>query len=292
MRLWPWGGDDAADAERAGQASAQAAAVPEPQPVPDPTAAAFFDVDNTLIRGASIYHFARGLAARKLFTLRDLTMFTLGQLSFRVRGTENHRHISTAREAALAFVAGRRVEELVSLCEEIYDEKMADRIWHGTRSLALRHLDAGQQVWLVTATPAELARIISHRLGLTGALGTVAESEDGVYTGRLVGNLLHGPAKASAVRALAKREGLDLARCAAYSDSHNDLPMLTAVGHPHAVNPDANLRDHAKQHNWPIHDFRTGRKVTTVALPAAAALGAMAGGVAAGIALRRHYRGD
>lgn len=291
MRLWPWG-DDAADAERAGEASAQAAAVPEPQPVPDPTAAAFFDVDNTLIRGASIYHFARGLAARKLFTLRDLMIFTLGQLSFRVRGTENHQHISTAREAALAFVAGRRVEELVSLCEEIYDEKMADRIWHGTRSLALRHLDAGQQVWLVTATPAELARIISHRLGLTGALGTVAESEDGVYTGRLVGNLLHGPAKASAVRALAKREGLDLARCAAYSDSHNDLPMLTTVGHPHAVNPDAALRAHAKQHNWPIHDFRTGRKVTTVALPTAAALGAMAGGVAAGIALRRHYRGD
>ncbi|GAA4620829.1 HAD-IB family hydrolase [Actinoallomurus vinaceus] len=289
MRLWPWG-DDAEDAELAGEAAAAAAEIDEPPAVPDPGAAAFFDVDNTLIRGASIYHFARGLAARKLFTFRDLALFALGQASFRMRGSENAEHISTAREAALAFVAGRSVSELVSLCEEIYDEKMADRIWHGTRALALKHLDAGQQVWLVTATPVELARIISHRLGLTGALGTVAETENGVYTGRLVGHLLHGPAKAGAVRALAKREGLDLSRCSAYSDSYNDLPMLTAVGHPHAVNPDADLREHAREHGWPVHDFRTGRKVTMVALPTAAGAGALVGGVAAGIALRRHYR--
>ncbi|MEV5707696.1 HAD-IB family hydrolase [Actinoallomurus sp. NPDC052274] len=289
MRLWPWS-DGADDAELAGEAAAAAAAVDTPAPVPDPSAAAFFDVDNTLIRGASIYHFARGLAARKLFTVRDLALFALGQAAFRMRGAENAEHISTAREAALAFVAGRSVSELVSLCEDIYDDKMADRIWHGTRALALKHLDAGQQVWLVTATPVELARIISHRLGLTGALGTVAETDNGVYTGRLVGHLLHGPAKAGAVRALAKREGLDLSRCAAYSDSYNDLPMLTAVGHPHAVNPDADLREHAREHGWPVHDFRTGRKVTMVALPAAAGAGALAGGVAAGVALRRHYR--
>ncbi len=290
-RLWPWSGDDGPeDTEHAGEAAAAAAALDLPVADPDPTAAAFFDVDNTLIRGASIYHFARGLASRKLFTFRDLGMFALGQVSFRMRGSENAEHISTAQEAALAFVAGRRVDELVSLCEEIYDDKMADRIWHGTRSLALKHLDAGQQVWLVTATPVELARIISHRLGLTGALGTVAETEDGVYTGRLVGNLLHGPAKAGAVRALAKREGLDLSRCSAYSDSSNDLPMLSAVGHPHAVNPDGDLRDHAKEHGWPVHDFRTGRKVTMVALPAAAGTGALVGGVAAGMALRRHHR--
>jgi phosphoserine phosphatase len=136
----------------------------------------------------------------------------------------------------------------------------------------------------------EVARVIAHRLGLTGALGTVAETRDGVYTGRLVGNLLHGEAKAEAIRALAQREGLDLSRCHAYSDSINDLPMLTSVGHPNAVNPDSDLRAHAKQHGWPIHDFRTGRKVTMVALPAAAGAGALAGGVAAGIALRKHYR--
>ncbi|HEX2313839.1 MAG TPA: HAD-IB family hydrolase [Thermomonospora sp.] len=278
------------DPKRAGEAAAAAA---EPRAVraePDPTAAAFFDVDNTMMRGASIYYFARGLAARKLFTMRDLAMFAWGQAAFRLRGAENAEHIGTAKEAALAFVAGQRVEDLVRLSEEIYDEVMADRIWHGTRALALQHLDAGQQVWLVTATPVEVARVIAHRLGLTGALGTVAETRDGVYTGRLVGNLLHGPAKSEAVRALAQREGLDLSRCSAYSDSVNDLPMLNAVGHPHAVNPDAALREHAREHGWPVHDFRTGRKVTMVALPAAAGAGALAGGVAAGIALRRHYR--
>jgi HAD superfamily hydrolase (TIGR01490 family) len=292
-RLWPWTDEDtAASAATAGEAAAAAAALDVERPVPDPTAAAFFDVDNTMMRGASIYYFARGLAARKLFTMKDLAMFALGQAVFRVRGAENASHISSAQEAALAFAAGHKVSDLVALCEDIYDDAMADRIWHGTRTLALRHLDAGQQVWLVTATPVELARIIAHRLGLTGALGTVAETTDDVYTGRLTGSLLHGPAKAEAVRALAKREGLDLSRCAAYSDSFNDLPMLTAVGHPHAVNPDGDLLAHARANDWPVHDFRTGRKATMVALPAAAGAGAVAGGVAAGVALRRHYLGS
>ncbi|RKS70800.1 HAD superfamily hydrolase (TIGR01490 family) [Actinomadura pelletieri DSM 43383] len=289
--FWARGRDE--DPVRAGKAAAAAAAADQaPLPAPDPAAAAFFDVDNTMMRGASIYYFARGLAARRLFTMRDLAMFAWGQAAFRVRGTENSEHIGSAKEAALAFVAGQKVDGIVRLSEEIYDEVMADRIWHGTRTLALQHLDVGQQVWLVTATPVEVARTIAHRLGLTGALGTVAETSDGVYTGRLVGNLLHGPAKAEAVRALAQREGLDLARCSAYSDSINDLPMLTAVGHPHAVNPDAALREHARANGWPIHDFRTGRRVTMIALPAAAGAGALAGGVAAGIALRRLYRAN
>ncbi|GAA3242126.1 HAD-IB family hydrolase [Actinocorallia longicatena] len=278
------------DPVSAGKAAAEAAES-RPWPAHDATAAAFFDVDNTMMRGASIYHFARGLAKRKMFTTRDLAMFAWGQAAFRLRGTENAEHIGTAREAALQFVAGKSVGELVRLCEEIYDDVMEDRIWQGTRTLAQTHLDAGQQVWLVTATPVEIARVMASRLGLTGALGTVAETVDGHYTGKLVGNLLHGPAKAEAVRALAAREDLILDRCAAYSDSSNDMPMLTVVGHPHAVNPDGDLRDHARENAWPIHDFRTGRKVAFVALPAAAGAGALAGGVAAGIALRRHYRG-
>jgi HAD superfamily hydrolase (TIGR01490 family) len=273
----------------AGAASAAVATVDQPAPIPDPTAGAFFDVDNTLMRGASIYHFARGLAARKMFGPRDLAEMAWKQVYFRLRGAENPGHINSAREAALAFVAGHKVTDIVALCEEIYDEAMADRIWEGTRELAQRHLEAGQRVWLVTATPVELASIIARRLGLTGALGTVAETVDGEYTGRLVGGLLHGPAKAAAIEALAAREGLDLARCAAYSDSANDLPMLNLVGYPAAVNPDAALRAEARANNWPVHDFRSARKATLVALPAAAGAGAVAGGIAAGLALRRRY---
>jgi haloacid dehalogenase-like hydrolase len=91
----------------------------------------------------------------------------------------------------------------------------------------------------------------------------------------------------AAIEALALREGLDLARCAAYSDSANDIPMLELVGHPAAVNPDSRLRAQARSQGWPVHDFRSGRRATLVALPIAAGAGALVGGVAAGIALRR-----
>jgi len=273
----------------AGEAAAAAAQVEAVVPEPDPAAAAFFDLDNTIMRGASIYYFARGLAARKVFGARDVARFAWGQVSFRMTG-EKAGQMDAAREAALAFVAGQKVNEIVSLGEEIYDDTMADRIWEGTRYLAQRHLDAGQRVWLVTATPAELADIVAVRLGFTGALGTVAEVADGRYTGRLVGELLHGSAKAAAVRALAKREGLDLSRCSAYSDSANDLPMLAIVGFPNAVNPDSELRAHARREGWPVHDFRTGRRATMIALPVAAGAGAIVGGMAAGAAIRRKRR--
>jgi HAD superfamily hydrolase (TIGR01490 family) len=184
-------------------------------------------------------------------------------------------------------VAGHSVDEVVSLGEEIYDDLMADRIWSGTRALAQLHLDAGQRVWLVTAAPAELASLLARRLGLTGALGTVSEIKDGIYTGKLVGEPLHGPAKAEAVLALAAKEGLDLSLCSAYSDSANDLPMLSTVGHPVAVNPDATLKRIAKENGWEIRDFRTGRKAARVGVPAAGAAGAVAGGIAVGMSMRR-----
>ena len=253
---------------------------------PDPAAAAFFDVDNTMMVGASIFHFAKGMAARDFFSWRDLLRFTARQARLRVKG-EHHGDMHSARDSALAFVAGKKVSEIVALGEEIYDEEMAGRIWSGTHALAQAHLDAGQRVWLVTATPVELATIIAQRLRLTGALGTVAESVDGVYTGALVGTVLHGEAKADAVRRLALREGLDLERCSAYSDSINDLPMLSLVGHAVAVNPDSALRAEAKERGWQIRDFRTGRKAARIGVPTALGIGAVAGGVAAGLSMRR-----
>nr|WP_028929073.1 HAD-IB family hydrolase [Pseudonocardia asaccharolytica] len=280
-------------AQRAGEASAAAAlaagesAASAEAPPTDLTAAAFFDVDNTMMVGASIFHFARGLAARKFFTTADLAGFAWEQLKFRVGGREDRSGIAGHRDTALSFVAGRPVAEVVALGEEIYDELMADRIWAGTRALAQMHLDAGQRVWLVTATPVELALIIARRLELTGALGTVAESVDGHYTGRLVGEILHGPAKAHAVRALAAAEGLDLRRCSAYSDSVNDVPMLSAVGTAVAVNPDSELREIAKERGWQIRDFRTGRKAARIGVPTVLGAGAVVGAVAAGLAYRR-----
>jgi HAD superfamily hydrolase (TIGR01490 family) len=256
----------------------------------DPTAAAFFDVDNTMMQGASIYYFARGLARRKYVTTGDMMRFAWKQLKFRVVAAEHGGDVTAAKAAALAFVEGWKVEELERLSEEIFDELMADRIWSGTHALARLHLDAGQRVWLVTAAPVELGRIIAQRLGLTGALGTVAEIRDGEYTGRLVGDMLHGPAKADAITALAKAEGLDLERCSAYSDSVNDTPMLSLVGHAVAVNPDSALRREARRRGWELRDFRTGRKAAKVAVPAALGTSVLAGVAVAGLALHRRRR--
>ena len=278
-------------AELAGYAAAAVAEVEAALDIPpDPTAAAFFDVDNTMIMGASLYYFAKGLAARNYFTSRDVASFIWQQAKFRIAGTENPDDVVTIRDNALAFVAGRTVAEIVEAGEEIYEESIADRIWTGTRALAQQHLDSGQRVWLITATPIELASLISTRLGLTGALGTVSEIQDGVFTGRLVGEPMHGEAKAVAVRALAEREGLDLQRCAAYSDSANDVPMLSMVGRPVAVNPDSELRAIARARGWEVRDFRTGRKAAMIGLPTVLAAGMVAGAIAAAIAVRRRYR--
>jgi HAD superfamily hydrolase (TIGR01490 family) len=198
--------------------------------------------------------------------------------------------MNSAQATALTFIEGRSVAEIQLIGEEIFDELISHRIWPGTRALTQMHLHAGQRVWLVTASPVDLARTIAARLGLTGALGTVAEIRDGRYTGRLSGNLLHGAAKAEAVTALAAVEGLDLERCSAYSDSANDIPMLELVGHPCAVNPDAALRSHAKANGWRIRDYRTHRKAAKIGLPTAAGAGALAGGIAAAASVARRQQ--
>jgi HAD superfamily hydrolase (TIGR01490 family) len=250
-------------------------------------AAAFFDLDNTVLRGAAIFYFARGMYARKYFRARDIAWFGYQQVRFRL-GAEDPEQVDGARSTALSFIVHRSVGELKDLAEDIFDEVVEKKIWPGTRAIVQSHLDEGQRVWLVTAAPVELATIVAKRLGLTGALGTVAEHVDGAYTGRLVGDLLHGPAKAEAVRALAVREGLELERCAAYSDSANDIPMLSLVGYPCAINPDASLRAYAKERGWQIRDYRARRRNTAIGV--AAGSGAVAGAIAGFALARRHRR--
>ena len=277
---------------QAGRASADAAGTPDSRTegaeriggteASDERGAAFFDVDNTIMRGSSLFHVAVGLARRQYFSGREILGFGVKQLKFVMSGSEDLEDMASATEAALSFVEGRSVAELARLGEEIFDDTMVDKLIPGSLAMAQGHLDAGQQVWLVTATPVELASVIAHRLGLTGALGTVAEVRDGVYTGHLNGPPLHGLAKAEAVRAIAEREGLDLAQCSAYSDSSNDIPMLSLVGRPVAVNPDSTLLAHARSNGWLVRDFRRRQQVKRYALPAAAGAGGLALGMAVG----------
>jgi HAD superfamily hydrolase (TIGR01490 family) len=264
---------------------AYSAGTPGNQAIPEPSKiGAFFDIDNTIMRGASIYHLARGLFARKILSATDLANFAIAQGKFLTYGSENLADMARITENALSFVTGRTVEDVIGLSEEIYDEIMADKVWPGTVQLAHTHRAAGHQVWLVSAAPIELANIIATRLGLCGAIATVSEVENGVYTGRLKNPPMHGEQKAIAVAKLASDHGLDLDHSFAYSDSSNDIPLLNSVGNPTAINPDSSLRSHAIENGWPVHDFRRQRLVKRYGVPAGATAIALVG-AGAGIAI-------
>ena len=217
---------------------------------------AFFDVDNTITRGSTLYFLGKGMYNRGFFTKRDIGAWVLANIRFRMTGTEKSEVISRFQKAATDFIGGHDVKEIRIIGEQIYSEFVSPSIWQGTIELAKEHLSSGDEVWLVTASPEGFANLIAERLGFTGAIGTKAEINDGKYTGNLNGKLLHGKEKAIAITELTKARGINLQDCFAYSDSHNDLPLLSAVGHPRAINPDAKLRIIAFAQSWPVHDFR------------------------------------
>ncbi|MGV0344291.1 HAD family hydrolase [Corynebacterium lehmanniae] len=243
---------------------------PDPEIPQDTEAAAFFDVDNTLIQGSSLILLAQGLFKKRFITLSELAPALRKQIRYRVSGSENADDIAEGREQALAVVKGKSVAELKQACREIVDNRMLEKSYADTIELAAMHLAAGQQVWLVSATPVQIGQALAETLGFTGALGTVAEEKDGKFTGRLVGDILHGPGKKHAVAALAALQQLDLSKCTAYSDSINDLPMLEMVGSPVAINPDRALRKHAKAQGWAVRDYRSVRRVVRAGVVPAA----------------------
>ena len=212
---------------------------------------AFFDVDNTLMRGASIYHLGRAAWRRGFVGWRDILRFGWHQARFIAVG-ENQKHQLTVRDRALELVAGHTEAELALLAAETYDDRVVHLLLPDTVALAQRHLARGHEVWLITATPEGFATIMAERLGLTGAIGSRIESVDGVFTGRLLGPVMHGAHKADAAAALAAEKGVRLADCWAYSDSRNDIPLLELVGHRTVVNPDAALERYARARGWPM----------------------------------------
>ncbi|MGO4102861.1 HAD family hydrolase [Leifsonia sp. YAF41] len=220
-----------------------------PAPASSP-AIAFFDVDNTLMRGASLYYVGIGAWRWRFITVRDILSFGWKQARFMAVG-ENRAHLDSVRERALEVVVGHRRDELIRLSQEIFDTRLVQRLWPETVAVAHEHLAAGREVWLISATAQEVADVIAARLGFTGALGTVLESVEGVFTGSFSGPVMHGERKAEAAKEQAARSGADLADCWAYSDSHNDIPLLNLVGHPVVVNPDATLGRYAEARGWP-----------------------------------------
>eukprot|EP01031_Cornospumella_fuschlensis_P050025 gene50025-61227_t len=215
------------------------------------TVLAFFDVDNTLLRGASMYHLARAAWSERLITMRDILRFGWHQARFVAVG-ENTGHLNQVRRRAMQLIGGHHESDLVALAKSAFVSHIKPNVWPETLELAREHLRQGHEVWLLTATPQIMAQVISEELGFTGALGTVVEAVDGIFTGELVGSLLHGDHKATAASRLAQEKGAELEKCWAYSDSRNDIPLLSLVGNRVAINPDSALVAHAATLDWPV----------------------------------------
>lgn len=213
--------------------------------------AAFFDVDNTLVRGSTSILFGKVAFAGGSIKRRDIWRFMWEHLRFIRRGEKNSK-MADIKDRALSLTKGHSVEELKGLIDQVYVSEIKPRLWPRSVERLNLHLAEGHEVWLVSAAPVELVQAIANDLGATGALGTLVGHKDGVLTGELVGDPLHGKDKFKAVEKLSAERGINLKESWGYSDSLNDLPLLTAVGHAVAVNPDPMLRKYASAAGWEV----------------------------------------
>ncbi len=253
------------------------------EPAPD-RGAVFFDLDKTLMQGSSAFQFGRAAYRAGLLGRRQLLSDAVANLQFRLRGATDESSLAL-RERIAASLEGVRVIDLERLGADVL-AGILPRVYPQMLTLAHEHQDQGRRAYIVTAASRELADILAQVLAFDGAIGSeISEVADGVYTGRPAGVFVYRSGKARAMRDLAARDGIDLEASYAYSDSESDLPMLEAVGHPVAVNPDAPLARLARERGWAVMRFdRLGRR-----LKAAAALStvAAAGGAASVVLVRR-----
>lgn len=214
------------------------------------TAAAFFDLDRTLLRRSSALALAPAFRRRGIITRRMMIEAAAWQMLFVVRGA-SHEAVRRAAVDGLLLLRGHTPEDMRELVAESMETVLRPLVYAQSLDLVERHRRRGEPVYIVSATLQEIVQAIADDLGFDGALGTVCEVVGGSYTGKAI-RALHAEAKADCIRSLDH----DLAASTAYSDSHTDLPFLEAVGHPVAVNPDRRLRKIAAARAWPILEFR------------------------------------
>src|SRR5918998_2743840 len=216
-------------------------------------AAAFFDLDKTLIEGSSAIHFGRAAYKAGMVSRRQLASDVWANIKFRLNGSTDEG-TDELRERILSSIAGQRVKDLARMGPDVL-AGVLPLLYRDVLDEAYAHQDAGRCVYIVTAASQELAEVLAHVLVLDGGIGMRSEVRDGVYTGKAAGPLTYREGKAEAIRELAAREGIDLAESYAYSDSESDLPMMRAVGYPVVVNPDAALEKIARREGWLIMRF-------------------------------------
>jgi len=243
--------------------------------VSGPASAAFFDLDRTLMAGSSGWHFVRAAYEQGMIDRRRLAGDLVDALRFRLWGSTD-KGTAKVRARMGTYLTGVKERDLRRMAPRVL-AGVLPRLYPQMLAVAYEHQDAGRPIYICTAASQEMARLLSLVLSFDGGIGSRSEVLDGVYTGREGGLFTYREGKAQAIRELAAAEGFDLAECYAYSDSESDLPMLRAVGHPVAVNPDSTLARVAREEGWEV--LRIDRlhrrlKVVAAAIAAAAAGGA------------------
>jgi HAD superfamily hydrolase (TIGR01490 family) len=255
----------------------------------DPQGAAFFDLDKTLIEGSSAIHFGRAAYRAGMISRRQILSDAWANVRFRLNGSTDEG-TEELKQRILDSIAGWRVVDLARLGPDVL-AGVLPLIYKDMLDEAYSHQDAGRPVFIVTAASQELADTLAHVLVLDGGIGMRSEVRDGVYTGRAAGPFTYREGKADAIRQLAAERGIDLAESFAYSDSESDLPMLRTVGHPVAVNPDAELQRVARAEGWRIMRFdKLGRRLKLGAAVGTLALMGGGGGYLAARARPRPRR--
>jgi HAD superfamily hydrolase (TIGR01490 family) len=233
--------------------------------------AAFFDLDRTLISGASAFPFGVEAWRQGLAGNADVARWAISAIAFKLLGDKGNA-TDDLKGDFLSRIAGSSVAALEMVGNAVLP-RLGARVRPESRNLIKMHHESGRDTWIVSASPHEIVEPLARSLGMTGAIGTQGRVVAGHYTGELEGPFVYGAGKVDAIEKLAADRGYDLERSYAYSDSISDLPMMELVGHPVAVNPDSELDSVAHERGWPVVIFarKTKRAIAVSALGTVAA---------------------
>jgi HAD superfamily hydrolase (TIGR01490 family) len=248
--------------------------------------AAFFDLDKTVIAKSSALAFGRPFYRDGLINRRDMIKGAYSKLLLRMGGSDE-QGMARTRDYLAELCRGWQVEQVQQIVRETLDELINPYVYAEAAALIREHRSAGRDVVLVSGSGEEMVRPIGEALGITDVIASRMVVRDGRYTGE-IDFYAAGENKVVELQKLAAERGYDLTDSFAYSDSVTDVPLLSAVGHPTAVNPDRGLRRVATERGWPMLEFRHPvplhrRLRDRPAVPVTAAVFAAAVGVAVGL---------
>jgi HAD superfamily hydrolase (TIGR01490 family) len=226
------------------------------------TEAAFFDLDKTIVSRSSSLALSRPLYRAGMVSRGQLLRGAYAQLVYLLVGADEQK-MERLKEGMLQLTKGWDRAQVEHLVQEVLFDVIDPFVYEEALDLIALHREQGRRIYVVSSSPEEIVRPLARHFGASGVIATRAQvGEDGRYTGEL-DFYAYGERKADAIRELATRVGLDLDASFAYSDSATDIPMLEAVGHPVAVNPDKELRHEAEERGWEIRDFRSPVRLRT-----------------------------